>query len=143
MDPKEYLRLSRQILINPDTNHEAGYRSVTSRAYYAAFNVCCDILNHFFRIPKTGSAHEVIQKFLNNSSNKQLVFISLKLKDLMFSRKKADYDNKSQGHSREMALTNLQTAEEIIAIAEAVFLSPEKDDIVTAMWEYNAITKLI
>lgn len=143
MDPKEYLRLSRQILINPETNHEAGYRSVTSRAYYAAFNVCCDLLNNYFKIPKTGAAHEIVQKYLNNSKNEQLVFISWKLKDLMFSRKKADYDNKKDGHTSTTASTHLKIAEEIVSIAESVFSSTEKDDIIKKIHEYASIAKLI
>jgi uncharacterized protein (UPF0332 family) len=123
--------------------HQAGYRSVTSRAYYAAFNVCSEILiKEGFPLPNAGSAHELIQRLLNNCGYPSLQSISNDLKNLMFSRKRADYDcNSPKFNSVKSTQTDLKIAEKIISVVEKTFSGPDKTDIVSAIHRYKAATK--
>ena len=69
MDPKKFLDAAED-LVKENPLKPAKLRSATSRAYYAAFHVCRDILDDMgFRITRAGPGHGDVVKYLASSQS--------------------------------------------------------------------------
>jgi uncharacterized protein (UPF0332 family) len=70
MDPLEFQRLAERLAANPNA---AELRTAISRAYYAAFHSACPFLTDAgFTPPRTATAHDEVQKRLNNCGQKEV-----------------------------------------------------------------------
>lgn len=145
MDPKEYIHFSHQILNSKDMQHEAGYRSVTSRVYYSAFIICRDIiLKQGIPFQGTASDHNRVQMVLNNSGSDALSKISSDLNNLMKSRKSADYDYGNQRfNTPKTSIFDLKIAEHIVSVVKTELSGPNKDEITGGMLSYAKTAKII
>lgn len=72
------------------------YRTAVSRAYYGAFCNARNYLRDFkgLEIPKE-SVHKWVREEFNNARTPEEKKISEKLKQLLYHRKKADYDDRA------------------------------------------------
>ena len=123
MDARQFLRLA-EALANDLTGRallvpaldSAACRSVISRAYYAAFHVGREFLDHIkVVVSRNPQAHVTIQYALNNGGDPTLVAVSSKLGILHSERLAADYDLGRPGPDRPTQATAMLTlAQEII-----------------------------
>lgn len=102
IDPTNLLNIADNLFIN--ASNEEGYRSSTSRAYYAAFHECCKTALKYHIYPTKKYKHgqfghtDLHQNLINNNSGNhknELIKIGYLLKQNMDLRHKADYSNKS------------------------------------------------
>lgn len=100
MDARQFLRLA-EVLANDLAGRAlvvpaldpAVCRSVTSRAYYAAFLVAQEFLDRIkVVVSRSPQAHVTVQHALNNGGDPALAAVSTKLGKLHSERLKADYD---------------------------------------------------
>lgn len=65
-DPKDFLKLSKDLLNDAKYNHESGFRTCISRAYYSAFLVCRTFLEirHKISFLPTAEAHKKVVRNL-------------------------------------------------------------------------------
>ena len=90
MDFRDYLRLAITLR---DGSTEAEWRSASSRAYYAAFHVACDLFAAWhFQVPRADRAHNYVYVRLNNCGAAGVVKAAATLFDLHRNRNRADYD---------------------------------------------------
>jgi uncharacterized protein (UPF0332 family) len=100
MDARLFLRLAEALANDLTTRalvvpamDPAVCRSVISRAYYAAFLVAQEFLDHIrVVVNRSPQAHVTVQYALNNSGDPTLVAVSSKLGKLQSERLNADYD---------------------------------------------------
>jgi uncharacterized protein (UPF0332 family) len=117
-DWSNYLDFSKRVLnFNCDSQiEEAKYRTIVSRAYYAAFHNSSLYMKNVLGIPPiTGpGAHQWVIDNLNNSSDLKANEAAAKLKTLKWSRRIADYD--SDKKTKERHATNaIKLSEQIIS----------------------------
>jgi len=94
---------------------ETQYRTVASRAYFAAFTVVIDLAKKRGFVPRsTGDDHQDLIAFLKQSRNDLLRRIGFsRLPRLRSIRNRADYDQ-NQPFARGLAEEASKTAEELI-----------------------------
>jgi len=111
-----YLTLARELLTLAEnksvTDIESCYRSVISRAYYAAFGVAKNhLISIGVRIPREKAHAFVIKQFQDNIRNYQVIGNRLlTLRDL---RNNADYDD-NVFHVNTKAINAIRQSQEII-----------------------------
>jgi hypothetical protein len=123
MDPRLYLQLAEvlikdahdQVLLSAALQPVA-CRSAISRAYYAAFLIAHDFLDHIkVRVGHGPQTHVTVQHALNNSGHPTLALMSSKLGTLHSERLAADYDLvKSNPEKPAHATMMLSIAREVI-----------------------------
>jgi uncharacterized protein (UPF0332 family) len=102
MDARRYLELT-DVLVKEASNpvvlsaalRPAACRSAISRAYYAAFLVAHEFLDHIkVKVARSPQTHVAVQHALNNSGHSTLAVMSSKLGTLHSERLAADYEAK-------------------------------------------------
>ena len=95
MDPLEFLETAKDLA---GGKREADWRSSVSRAYYAIYNLFCDIFRSNVRqrlLADAGNkrriAHDFIVRCLKNCSDEDVVDLGDMLNDLRKQRDDADY----------------------------------------------------
>jgi len=100
MDARQFLRLAEALnqdvsgrsLLTPALD-AAACRSVTSRAYYAAFHLAHEFLDRInVVVGQSPQTHVTVQHALNNSGDGTLMAVSTALRALHAERLDADYD---------------------------------------------------
>ena len=90
MEPAEYNDLASELI---DKGGVAKMRTAFSRCYYGSFLYCKKRINGIgFNLPRDATAHEMIQRYLNNCGITELSIVASFLNDLRNKRNKADYD---------------------------------------------------
>ena len=111
----------------------AAYRSVISRAYYAAFNVGIMQLSRWFIFDKAAQDHKKIVFLLKNSGNDNLFIAAENLNTLRKKRNDADYNKICDTfNSIDTAKDNIKTAKDIIGTIES-----ELSGAIESIKEYN------
>jgi uncharacterized protein (UPF0332 family) len=89
MDPRDFLGLARELATAESPAH---HRTAITRAYYAVYNVACDLfLALGFDVERGHAGHEVIREWLRHSGVDRLIHVSAQLRRLHNIRIKADY----------------------------------------------------
>ena len=103
MDPKQFQFLASRL--SEHGAYPAEFRTAISRSYYAVFHLGLDLLDGMgFSIPENPNAHEEVYRHLNNSGDKDLVKVAVKMGDLRTKRIHADYRlSRSDGESNQPA----------------------------------------
>lgn len=106
MDATAFLEFAR-LLAADDKLSAAGHRTVTSRAYYAAFHAARSALGHIgVKSPRGDNEHQFVQRALVNCQVSLAVEAGRLLKNLHQTRKEADYDLHAQ-HTENRTTTDL------------------------------------
>lgn len=95
-DPVGFFRLAEHLYA--EQNHEAGYRAVIGRAYYAAMLYA---RNKAGLSSKGAGGHETVVRHYKSSSDAKLAAIGNRLDDLRVSRTNSDYECDNIVVSRE------------------------------------------
>lgn len=90
MEGKEFFELAQKLV---HMRAESALRSAISRAYYAAYHCCTQLLREFgFQFSKDSSTHGKILAYLNNAGITEIEFAGKELNYLRRRRNHADYD---------------------------------------------------
>jgi uncharacterized protein (UPF0332 family) len=131
-DWQHYYLLARELLTQADSTSykEALLRSVTSRAYYAAYHRACDYLEAIGGYPNDqalrettrGSHNLVIDIFFTATERPEWKKIGKKLKKLKAIRQQADYDKSGERWFMNIEKTKkrIDQAEEIIQLIDSL-----------------------
>ena len=100
MDARQLLRLAETLVQDVHTGalltpalEAAACRSAISRAYYAAFHVALEFLDHInVVVGQSPQAHVTVQHALNNSGDATLALVGNRLLPLYRERLAADYE---------------------------------------------------
>jgi uncharacterized protein (UPF0332 family) len=116
---------------------EAEWRSATSRAYYAAFHVACELLRTLgFVVPKADRAHAYAWRRLSYCGDTSIEEAARNLNDLRSRRNKADYDGGIliiEAHAER----DVKLADVIIDAFDEGFQEPVRTQITEAMKIYE------
>jgi uncharacterized protein (UPF0332 family) len=90
VEGKEFFELAQKLV---QMRSEPALRSAISRAYYAAYHCCIQLLREFgFQFSKDASAHDKVVAYLNNAGITEIQFVSGELSYLRRRRNHADYE---------------------------------------------------
>jgi hypothetical protein len=104
MAPVEFYALAEQLLSSEKC--PAGFRTVTSRAYYAAFLEAVEFLAKMgVPVERTAAGHKEVRHILTNSGDKDLADAGKILDDLRDHRNGADYRLHEAEYGREERAT--------------------------------------
>jgi uncharacterized protein (UPF0332 family) len=121
MDSMDFLNFAKDLLKN---DKPINYRTAINRSYYAAYHVAVNLLEKSdVPIPKSGSGHGVVRRYLGNCGIKVIEEAQSKLSNLYSDRIKADYK-----------LTNKAVEKKANAI-KAIYSS---ENIITTFDKYNS-----
>jgi uncharacterized protein (UPF0332 family) len=108
---------------------ETQYRTVASRAYFAAFNrVKVFGLKFGFQPVYSGSDHKTLAQFLAAKKNSLLRRIGQRLSSMRTKRNRADYDHLlpfTQGYAQNMVQDADQIEQWIVAVEKAAQSAPQ------------------
>lgn len=142
MDPKKFLEVA-EVLVRDNPPQPAKLRSATSRAYYAAFHVCRDILDGMgFRIGRSRNGHGELVNFLASSKDDKLQQAGGHLSTLQSCRNAADYDLQVDRAEKLMNVqVQLRQARLIIETVESRCKGENRPRIIEAMKAFANIAK--
>ncbi len=140
MDPKKFLELA-EALVKQTPPEPARLRSATSRAYYAAYNLCLLTIRDLgFKTRKSDGAHGEVVNFLASSKDRELESMSGHLGSLRSFRNNADYDLHLY---RAEKLMNVQLhiiqARNIVSTVERCCSGPNRASIIEAMKVFDDV----
>jgi uncharacterized protein (UPF0332 family) len=134
MKADDFLLLAKR-LANGST--EAEWRSAVSRAYYAVFHIGREFMQSLgFRVPRDDRAHKYLSWRLSNSGNPASKEAGFDLDSLRAQRNEADYDLR-RVVSKEVALSGIQFAEQIIQSLAEARKEPTRSQITETMKSYE------
>jgi len=117
-DWSEYYKLSEALYKDPNIfgYEEATFRTIASRAYYAAFKCAINLAQKEGYMPSfNGSDHEDIRRYYRNDKNNQIrTKISADLDRLCKNRTKADYYDHFRSSPRSLANYSIGLAKKIL-----------------------------
>ncbi|MBI2759865.1 MAG: HEPN domain-containing protein [Chloroflexi bacterium] len=127
MDPHDFLSLARELA---DADTPAHYRTALTRAYYAVYNVACDVfLMLGLPVERGHAGHEIVRERLRTSGVDRLVHVGAQLRRLHNIRVKADYWMLGpQPEQRATVERWLAHAEQLVADLDAVAVQPGVQD---------------
>jgi uncharacterized protein (UPF0332 family) len=142
VNAKDFLALA-EALVKTTSSEPSKLRTATSRAYYAAYNVCVKaLLDLGFRNLKSSNGHENVIRYLSNSKDDELQKMSGYLASLRSQRNKADYDLNDATAEKENNVTlHVAQARIVINTVERRCKGPNKASIIQAMKVYDNIKK--
>jgi uncharacterized protein (UPF0332 family) len=120
MPPRQFLVFAQQLLRNGDYRHPAAFRSIVSRAYYAAFLHVREFLtSNGAYFGKGAVVHERVCKLLSAIGDALLGEVGAELGNLRTDRNAADYDLSNPQFDKEANATNrVEVAADIIQTIE-------------------------
>lgn len=142
VDPKKFLEVAED-LVKENPSKPARLRTATSRAYYAAYNFCRQILAEMgFRIHKSSGGHGQVVNFFASSKDEDLMSVSGHLGTLQTNRNTADYD---LDVDRAEKLLNVQLhvrqARLIIETVEGCCKGCKRSEIIEAMKVFDDVSR--
>lgn len=140
MNAKDFLALA-EALVKTTSSEPSKLRTATSRAYYAAYNVCVKaLLDLGFSNLKSSNGHEDVIRYLSSSKDDELQKMSGHLASLRSQRNKADYDLKDPTAEKENNVKlHVAQARIVINTVERCCQGPNKESIIQAMKVYDDI----
>lgn len=118
----------------------AALRTATSRAYYGAFHVACEMLRDAgIVLPKDAARHEKVPQILGASGDPDVIATASKLGALRVNRNEADYQlDKVRPENQAAVLLHVQVAAEIIACIQQCNAGGPKAGIRQSVRDYAA-----
>ena len=102
-------------------DREACYRTVVSRAYYAAFKLSVNYVSNKYNTKFFSNEHKEVQVFFKKKKHDNaMTKIGSQLTRLHQDRKKADYDEDMNESAAMKAAKSLRTAQSIIEGIDAL-----------------------
>ena len=135
MDPRDFLQIASDLL---RSDNPANSRTVFNRSYYAAYNVCVDLLKGAgFRIYESAKGHGQVNNYLGNCGIRDLEEAQMKLANLMSQRIKADYRMHEPSVEKIInAKKAVKTSENIIQIFDSYVSNSEKKKVAKGINDY-------
>lgn len=135
MEGKDFFELAQKL---SQMRSEPALRSAISRAYYAAYHCCLQLLRELgFHFSKDSSAHEKVAVYLNNAAITEIEFAGKELNYLRRRRNHADYDlilKDFQNHI--VCQLDLARAQTIIELIEKYSHEPFRTQFKNGLREY-------
>ncbi len=123
MDPRDFLETAEGLLHG---TKEADWRSSVSRAYYATFNVFCEILRATVPVrllardsQKTQMSHGYVTRCLKNCADRSVAELGKLLEELKVRRTDADY-KLSLAVDQRAAAEAVEDARDLLAEADSL-----------------------
>lgn len=140
MDAKNFLELAES-LVKEAAPQPAKLRSATSRAYYAAYNICVQTLRDLgFRPKRSNDGHGEVVNLLASSKDRELQSMSGHLGALRSYRNTADYDlHVAQAEKLTNVQLHISQAKIIVSTVERCCSGPNRSSIIQAMKEFDDI----
>jgi uncharacterized protein (UPF0332 family) len=137
VEGKEFFELAQKLV---QMRSESALRSAISRAYYAAYHCCIQLLREFgFQFSKDASAHDKVAAYLNNAGITEIQFASKELGYLRRRRNHADYDLASAEFQNHInCQLDLARAQSIILEIEKYNQEPLRTQLRTGLRKYHA-----
>jgi len=137
MEGKDFFELAQKLV---QMRSEPALRSAISRAYYAAYHCCLQLLRALgFQFGKDSSAHEKIAAYLNNAAITEIEFAGKELNYLRRRRNHADYDLTLKDFRNHIACQlDLARAQAIISQVEKYSYEPFRTQVKNGLREYHA-----
>ncbi len=137
MEGKEFFVFAQKLV---QIRTEPALRSAISRAYYAAYHCCIQLLRELgFQFSKDASAHDKVFAYLNNSAISEIQAAADNLTHLRRHRNSADYDLTSKEFQNHIdCQLDLARAQSIILQIEKYSQEPLRTQLRNGMREYEA-----
>lgn len=134
MDPRQFNEVAAALAQGRTPGH---WRSATSRAYYAVFNVGVEVLRDIVPLGKGAKAHGQVQKVLGACSDGEVKQVGSDLGDLHSRRIDADYElsNKDAENPATVRAT-VAEAQEMIRILDRAFPSNTSHAVKKSIQQY-------
>ena len=135
MEGKEFFELAQKLV---QMRSEPALRSAISRAYYAAYHCCIQLLRELgFMFSKDSSAHEKVAAYLNNAAISEIEFAGKELNYLRRRRNHADYDLILKDFQDHIACQlDMARAQAIISQVEKYSHEPFRTQLKNGLREY-------
>ncbi len=136
MNPREFHKLATELVRG---SRPVDYRTAISRAYYAVYNVCGDVLESMgFRVSKGPAGHGEVQVKFHNCGVPEVIRVASQLSDLQGQRIKADYRmNERIVESEATAKTLVEQAGRMLNILQQCLCEPKRSEIKKAIQQYE------
>lgn len=123
MGPRDFLRVADELA---RTDSPAHNRTAVSRAYYAVYNVACDMMQALgFDVERGHAGHEAIRERLLHSGVDRLISVGAGLRRLHQNRVRADYSMQGPHPERRTTVERwLAQATRMIADLDAILAEP-------------------
>jgi uncharacterized protein (UPF0332 family) len=134
MNGRDFLTFARTLATS---GQEAAWRSMVSRAYYAAFHVARERFADLrFTVPRADRAHSYLHMRLQNCGHPQAAAAGVSLDKLRADRNRADYDL-HRPIVRNFALSAIHSAEQIVQALDSARIEPARTLIVDGIKVYE------
>ena len=134
MDPREFNRLATALA---QGNGPAHWRSATSRAYYAVFNVGAEMLRTIVPLGRGSKVHGQVQKLLANCNSLDVQAVGNDLNDMQSRRIDADYElGDLKAENQKTVQATVEEAREMIEKIDQVFSSATSRAIKKSIQQY-------
>lgn len=134
MDPRDFHRVAEQLARGSTAAH---WRSATSRAYYAVFNVGVELLGPVVPLSRGAAAHGEVVRVLSNSGDVDVAQAASALGTLHSRRIDADYDLGNRRAESQMTVrTTVAEAKDIIDALDRAFAGPASGPLKKAIQQY-------
>ena len=136
MEGKAFLEIAQKLA---QMRSEPALRSAVSRAYYAAYNCCIQLLNELgFKFEKGAPAHEKVAQYLSNASIDEIKTAAESLILLRKRRNQADYNmRKTEFQNHIICQLDLVNAQAIIALIEKYSREPFRTQLKNGLRAYH------
>ncbi len=136
MEGKAFLNTAQKLAQMRD---EAALRSAVSRAYYAAYNCCIQLVRQLgFHFGNAAASHERMYLYLRNSGIEEAQAMAVDLKELRKRRNEADYDMSSQKFQNHVECQwDLVHAQSIISQIEKYHKEPLRTQLANGLRNYE------
>ena len=137
MEGKAFLEIAQKLA---QMRSEPALRSAVSRAYYAAYNCCIQLLNEpGFKFEKGAPAHEKVAQYLSNASVDEIKTAAESLILLRKRRNQADYNMQTTDFQNHIICQlDLVSAQAIISQIEKYSHEPLRAQLRNGLREYHA-----
>jgi uncharacterized protein (UPF0332 family) len=137
MEGKEFFTLAQKLV---QMRTEPAFRSAVSRAYYAGYHCCLQLLREFgFQFSKDASAHDKLAAYLNNAAIDEIQVVADTLWHLRRRRNSADYNLSSKEFQNHIdCQIDLVRAQSIILQIEKHSQEPLRTQLRNGLRDYHA-----
>lgn len=138
MDGKAFLEIAQKLT---QMRSEPALRSAVSRAYYAAYNCCIQLLDGLgFKFEKRAPAHDKVAQYLSNAAIDEIQRIAESLILLRKRRNQADYNMRTtEFQNHIICQLDLVSAQAIIAVIEKYSHEPLRTQLKNGLRAYEAV----
>lgn len=139
MEGKAFLEIAQKLA---QMRSEPALRSAVSRAYYAAYNCCVQLINELgFKFEKGAPTHARVAQYLSNTSIDEIIAVAESLILLRKRRNQADYNMRTAEFQNHITCQlDLANAQMIISQIEKYSHEPFRTHLRNGLSNYHAQT---